>query len=140
MEGKWAVVPGDGTASATFITTQDLGRFVGRLMDAPMWDKESTVVGNEIQFNKLVELAEEIRGKLYKAAMGDKTRLLTQQQAANSKPLTTALRSSMLARSLLLTDSHKSEWGPPLTTKRSSLGFTTWQVLATMSSRQGREL
>lgn len=79
MEGKWAVIPGDGTASATFITTQDLGHFVGRLMDAPVWDKESTVVGNEIQFNKLVELAEEIRGKLYKAAMGDKTRLLTQQ-------------------------------------------------------------
>jgi hypothetical protein len=44
-----------------------------------VWDKESTVVGNEIQFNKLVEMAEEIRGKLYKAAMGDKTRLLTQQ-------------------------------------------------------------
>jgi hypothetical protein len=48
-------------------------------MDAPMWEKDSMIVGNEIQFNKLVELAEEIRGKLYKAAMGDKTRLLTQR-------------------------------------------------------------
>ena len=64
MEGKWAVVPGDGTASATFITTQDLGRFIGRLIDAPVWDKESTIVGNEMDFNKLIALAEEIRGAL----------------------------------------------------------------------------
>lgn len=77
MEEKWAVVPGDGTASATFITTQDLGRFIGRLMDAPVWDKESTVVGNEIQFNKLVALAEKIRGELYCPNMGDKARVLT---------------------------------------------------------------
>lgn len=67
MEGKWAVVPGDGTASATFITTQDLGRFIGRLMDAPVWDKESTIVGNETEFNKLIALAEEIRGRSYRA-------------------------------------------------------------------------
>lgn len=65
MEGKWAIVPGDGTASAAFITTQDLGRFVGKLMDAPVWEKESTIVGNEMQFNKLVALAEEIRGELH---------------------------------------------------------------------------
>jgi hypothetical protein len=63
MEGKWAAVPGVETASATFITTQDLGRFVGRLMDAPVWEKESMIVGNEMQFNKLVALAEWITGK-----------------------------------------------------------------------------
>jgi len=67
MEGKWAVAPGDGTASATFITTQDLGRFIGRLMDASVWDKESTIVGNEMEFNKLIALAEEIRGRSYRA-------------------------------------------------------------------------
>jgi hypothetical protein len=78
MEDKWADVPGDGTASATLITTQDLGRFVGRLMDAPAWDKESTVVGNEIQFNKLVALAEVIRGKLYIINIGGGMRVLTQ--------------------------------------------------------------
>lgn len=69
MEGKWAVVPGDGTASATFITTQDLGRFIGRLIDAPVWDKESTIVGNEMEFNKLIALAEEIRGALLRTNM-----------------------------------------------------------------------
>ena len=69
MEGKWAVIPGDGTASATFITTQDLGRFIGRLIDAPVWDKESTIVGNEMEFNKLIALAEEIRGALLRTNM-----------------------------------------------------------------------
>jgi len=77
MEGKWAVVPGDGNASATFITTQDLGRFVGRLMDAPVWDKESTVIGNEIQFNKLIALAEVIRGELPRINVGGITWVLT---------------------------------------------------------------
>lgn len=79
MKDKWAVVPGDGTASATFITTQDLGRFIGRLMDAPEWDKESTVVGNEMQFNNLVALAEEIRGEILKANMRHQTPVLTQR-------------------------------------------------------------
>ena len=63
MDEKWAVVPGDGTASATFITTQDLGQFIGRLMDAPVWNKESTIIGNEIQFDELVAKAEKIRGQ-----------------------------------------------------------------------------
>ena len=63
MEQKWAVIAGDGTASATFITTQDLGRFLGRLMDAATWDKESTIVGNEIPFYDLLLHAEEIRGE-----------------------------------------------------------------------------
>lgn len=78
MKDKWAVVPGDGTASATFITTQDLGRFIGRLMEAPEWDKESTVVGNEMQFNKLVTLAEKTRGAISRANTRHQTQILTQ--------------------------------------------------------------
>ena len=46
-------------------------------MDAPMWDKESTIVGNELQFNKLIALAEEIRGELYKVNSGDMIQVLT---------------------------------------------------------------
>ena len=78
MKGKWAVVPSNGTASATFITAQDLGRFVGRLMDASVWDKESTIVGNELQFNKLIALAEEIRGELHRVNTEDMIQVLTQ--------------------------------------------------------------
>jgi hypothetical protein len=63
MEERWAVIPGDGTATATFITTQDLGRFVGRLMDVPVWETESTITGNEMTFNDLLALAEEFRGE-----------------------------------------------------------------------------
>lgn len=63
MEQKWAIIPGDGTARATFITTQDLGRFLGRLMDADAWDKESTIVGNEMRFSDLLDLAGKIRGE-----------------------------------------------------------------------------
>jgi hypothetical protein len=63
MEERWAVIPGDGTAKATFITTQDLGRYVARLMDMPVWEKESTITGNEMQFNDLLALAEKIRGE-----------------------------------------------------------------------------
>jgi hypothetical protein len=63
VEERWAVIPGDGTATATFITTQDLGRFVGRLMDVPVWETESTITGNEITFNDLLALAEEFRGE-----------------------------------------------------------------------------
>jgi hypothetical protein len=63
VEERWAVIPGDGTATATFITTQDLGRFVGRLMDVPVWETESTITGNEMTFNDLLALAEEFRGE-----------------------------------------------------------------------------
>lgn len=63
MEKKWAVVPGDGTAVATFITTQDLGRFIGRLMELRQWPKVSSIVGNETSFNDLVAMAEAVRGQ-----------------------------------------------------------------------------
>lgn len=63
MENKWAVIPGNGSAQATYITTQDLSRIFAKLMDQKQWRKVSSVVGNEIRFDDLVTLAEEIRGK-----------------------------------------------------------------------------
>ncbi|KAM0713397.1 hypothetical protein Q7P37_010359 [Cladosporium fusiforme] len=62
MEEKWAAIPGDGSSQATYITTQDLGRFFARLMDEPKWQEVSSVVGNETKFTDLVKLAEKIRG------------------------------------------------------------------------------
>lgn len=55
-EETWAVVPGDGTAAATFITTQDLGSFFGGLMDLTEWPKASSIVGIETSFNDLIAL------------------------------------------------------------------------------------
>ncbi|KAI9155679.1 NAD(P)-binding protein [Paramyrothecium foliicola] len=68
MENKWAAIPGDGSAKATFITTQDMSRFVAHLMDAPEWDKESCIVGNEMSFNDLLRSAEEARGCKFEVA------------------------------------------------------------------------
>lgn len=68
MEDKWAAIPGDGSARATYITTQDLGRFFARLMDESKWQQISYVVGNEIEFNDLVTLAERTRGESWSLA------------------------------------------------------------------------
>lgn len=63
MEEKWAAIPGDGSSRATYITTQDLGRFFAKLMDEPKWREISSIIGNEIKFTDLVALAEKTRGK-----------------------------------------------------------------------------
>lgn len=63
MEKKWAVVPGDGSARANFITTRDMSRLFARLMDLERWGKITAVVGDELTLGEVVELAEEVRGK-----------------------------------------------------------------------------
>ncbi|KAK7216977.1 hypothetical protein V2G26_004980 [Clonostachys chloroleuca] len=62
MEKRWAVIPGDGSAKADFITSQDLGTFIGRLMDLDHWDRVSSIVSNTMTMSELVELAEKTRG------------------------------------------------------------------------------
>ncbi|CAH0027884.1 unnamed protein product, partial [Clonostachys rhizophaga] len=64
MEKKWAVIPGDGSARAAFITSQDLGTFIGRLMDLDHWDKVSSIVSNTMTMSELAELAEKRRGNV----------------------------------------------------------------------------
>ncbi|ETS77196.1 hypothetical protein PFICI_11070 [Pestalotiopsis fici W106-1] len=68
LANKWAVIPGDATTMATFITTRDLGRFVSRMMELPTWSKITTIVGNEMTFGDLVKLAEEVRGCKFEVA------------------------------------------------------------------------
>ncbi|CAG9978339.1 unnamed protein product [Clonostachys byssicola] len=75
MEKKWAVIPGDGSAQADFITSQDLGTFIGRLMDLEHWDKVSSIVSNTMTMNKLVELAEKTRGCKFKVVHDSLDRL-----------------------------------------------------------------
>ncbi|VUC23602.1 unnamed protein product [Clonostachys rosea] len=64
MEKKWAAIPGDGSAKADFITSQDLGTFIGRLMDLDHWDKVSSIVSNTMTMSELFELAEKTRGMM----------------------------------------------------------------------------
>lgn len=64
MEHRWAAMPGDGSSKATFITTQDLGRFMSYLMDLPKWEKVTRIEGNDMRFDELLALAEEVRGEI----------------------------------------------------------------------------
>ncbi|KAM5344236.1 hypothetical protein ACJ41O_012773 [Fusarium nematophilum] len=68
MEKKWAVIPGDGTTKASFITTQDMARFVARLMDLETWSKISPIIAQTLTFDELVELAEKSRGCKFQVA------------------------------------------------------------------------
>lgn len=64
MEKKWAVIPGDdGNVKASFITSQDMSRFLARLMDLDEWNKVSAIRANTLSFNELVEIGEKARGK-----------------------------------------------------------------------------
>ncbi|KAH6989782.1 hypothetical protein BKA56DRAFT_514394 [Ilyonectria sp. MPI-CAGE-AT-0026] len=62
MKSKWAVIPGDGSIQCSFITSQDMSRFVARLMDLPKWNTVSAITGNTLSYNELVEMAEKARG------------------------------------------------------------------------------
>lgn len=63
VEQKWAVIPGDGSAEAHFITTQDMARFVARLQDLELWSDVTFIAGDKVSLQKLVEIAEEARSK-----------------------------------------------------------------------------
>jgi hypothetical protein len=63
MEKRWAVVPGDGTAKANFITTQDMARFAARLMDLKSWSPITSIVAQTMSFNELVAMAEKVTSK-----------------------------------------------------------------------------
>ena len=62
VQRKWAVIPGDGEMPVSFITTQDLGRFVARLMDLKEWPRVSCFAGVTASFNEILKLAEAARG------------------------------------------------------------------------------
>jgi hypothetical protein len=64
MGSKWAIIPGDGNIQASFLTSQDMSRFVARLMNLKKWDKISAIRANTLSFNQLVDAAEKARGKL----------------------------------------------------------------------------
>ncbi|KAL6400067.1 hypothetical protein AUP68_15759 [Ilyonectria robusta] len=61
MKSKWAVIPGDGSIQCSFITSQDMSKFVARLMDLPKWNTVSAITGNTLSYNELVEMAEKAR-------------------------------------------------------------------------------
>lgn len=71
MERKWAVVPGDGSASVNYITTQDMARCFARMMDLERWEPITSIVADELSLSEVVALAEEVRGELIKVKSND---------------------------------------------------------------------
>ncbi|RGP67722.1 hypothetical protein FSPOR_5912 [Fusarium sporotrichioides] len=69
MKSKWAAIPGDGSVQASFITSQDMSRFVARLMDIEEWDKISAIRGVTHSFDELVQIAEKARGAKFEVAI-----------------------------------------------------------------------
>ncbi|KAL6414314.1 hypothetical protein AUP68_00832 [Ilyonectria robusta] len=65
MEKKWAAIPGDGSANATFITTQDMSKFVAHLMDVGEWPAVSFIASETLSFNQLVAMPEKARGECH---------------------------------------------------------------------------
>ncbi|KAH7233544.1 hypothetical protein BKA59DRAFT_504400 [Fusarium tricinctum] len=69
MESKWAVIPADGNIQASFLTSQDMSRFVARLMDLENWEKISAIRANTLSFNQLIDTAEKARGSKFNVAV-----------------------------------------------------------------------
>nr|RBQ96016.1 hypothetical protein FVER53263_08583 [Fusarium verticillioides] len=69
MKSKWAVIPADGSIQASFLTSQDMSRFVARLMDLEKWDTISAIRANTLSFNELVLAAEKARGTKFDVAV-----------------------------------------------------------------------
>ncbi|KZL71540.1 NmraA like family protein [Colletotrichum tofieldiae] len=68
LEKKWAVIPGDGSAKANFITSQDMAKYIARLMDLSNWSKVSSIVAETLSISELLALAEETRGSSFRVA------------------------------------------------------------------------
>lgn len=64
--GRRAAIPGDGTQLISLTHTVDVARYVVKLLDVAgdggKWDEWSIVVGEDISFNEILEIAERVRG------------------------------------------------------------------------------
>lgn len=115
MKSKWAVIPGDGSIQCSFITSQDMSKFVARLMDLPKWNTVSAITGNTLSYNELVEMAEKARGELLNR--NEYMPHANGRQDASSRSETTARRSSSRGKS------RSSPTTPPLDTGKATRPF-----------------
>ncbi|GFG22040.1 isoflavone reductase homolog P3 [Aspergillus udagawae] len=60
-----AAIPGDGNDVMCMTYTYDMAAFLLRLLDVEDWPEFSIVVGDEVTYNQLLEMAEEIRGQKF---------------------------------------------------------------------------
>ncbi|KAF4924091.1 Oxidoreductase swnN [Colletotrichum viniferum] len=68
VEKKWAVIPGDGSAKVNFIASQDIAKFIARLMDLDKWDKISSIIAETRSISEILEISEKARGAKFRVA------------------------------------------------------------------------
>ncbi|KAL2870610.1 uncharacterized protein BJX67DRAFT_377959 [Aspergillus lucknowensis] len=61
-----AAIPGDGNDKIGMTYTYDMAAFIARLLEMEDWEECSVIVADEITFNELVELGEEVRRRKFK--------------------------------------------------------------------------
>ncbi|PWY89636.1 NmrA-like family protein [Aspergillus sclerotioniger CBS 115572] len=61
----WAAIPGDGNDRMSVTYSYDMAAFIVKLLDLEEWPEFSVFVGDEITYNELLELAEQVRGKKF---------------------------------------------------------------------------
>ncbi|OJJ88705.1 uncharacterized protein ASPGLDRAFT_1499984 [Aspergillus glaucus CBS 516.65] len=66
LSNNVAEIPGDGNTPVTFTYTLDLAKYVLAILSLDEWPEESRVIGDEMTWNELVALAEEVKGSKFK--------------------------------------------------------------------------
>ncbi|GLA80540.1 hypothetical protein AtubIFM56815_001364 [Aspergillus tubingensis] len=79
VENNMAAIPGDGNVPVTFTYTFDIARFVVAALDLEEWPREFRIVGDEMTFNELLKLAEEVKGVKFDVVHDDIDKLKTSQ-------------------------------------------------------------
>ncbi|KAF2874389.1 hypothetical protein BDV95DRAFT_331579 [Massariosphaeria phaeospora] len=62
VEANMAAIPGSGDYPVYFTHTLDIGKFVGALLGRPKWERTYYLAADQMTFNELVRLMEEIKG------------------------------------------------------------------------------
>ncbi|PYI07711.1 NAD(P)-binding protein [Aspergillus sclerotiicarbonarius CBS 121057] len=61
----WAAIPGDGNDKMGVTYSYDMAAFIVKLLDLEEWPEFSIFVGDEITYNQLLQLAEQVRGQKF---------------------------------------------------------------------------
>ncbi|KAF4250708.1 hypothetical protein CNMCM8980_010649 [Aspergillus fumigatiaffinis] len=72
IQHRQAAIPGDGNDVICMTYTYDMTAFLIRLLDVADWPEFSIIVGDEVTYNQLLEMAEEIRGVKFQVTYDSK--------------------------------------------------------------------
>ncbi|EAW14289.1 uncharacterized protein ACLA_073240 [Aspergillus clavatus NRRL 1] len=70
-----AAIPGDGEDVIGMTYTYDMAAFLVRMLEADEWPEFSVVVGDEVTYNEMLRMAEEIRGRKFQVVYDSKERI-----------------------------------------------------------------